>query len=290
MLIQQLINKTSYINQNSNEKPPVPLHLKTYSEFSSISPTQNCTKIFCQSVGNITTKSKFSTNNPFSHNDLSNIQQNFQKSDVFYFSNNNSPSIEALEIEEKHSQIDKIQSKTKIGQNTKEENFFIFLQEKFPNKSLNDITDVLSNIQTETMNKNPQKMEEVFENNIKLAQSRTSFASSCNLSEPVVSMPQETNGVADFLYKNLCNNSIMPVRSSINFNIPRHPLLCPCSDCQHKLVMVSDFIRHLKIDHMRLTFKYIKPGNCIELYLKAKYEHFNFNKCHSVMLVMNKIT
>lgn len=283
----QLIKETSYINyyqpnQNTNEKA-LP-KLETYFECTSISPTKNSSNIFCQSVvDNITTKKTFTTN-PFSSNfqstglpDIPQQQQHLQRSDVLYFSNNK-PSSGEVEID-----------KTKIvGQKSNEENFFQFLQEKFPNKSLNDITEMLSNFQMDTKAKKP-------ENYIKLAQSNKTFiASTCNLVKPVVSHPHhgtndKINGNCHFLYKNLYN-SIEPVRSLTNFNIPRHPLYCPCTDCQHKLVMVSDFIKHLKIDHLRLTFKYIEPGNCIEIFLKAKYELLNINKCHSVLLVMNKIT
>ncbi|KNC23865.1 hypothetical protein FF38_05616 [Lucilia cuprina] len=72
-------------------------------------------------------------------------------------------------------------------------------------------------------------------------------------------------------------------------NIPRQPIQCPESNC-HKIIFVSDFNKHLVVDHNHLPMERIIPYQCKNFFLDARLAHCGTSKCHLLYLMQNKIT
>lgn len=78
-------------------------------------------------------------------------------------------------------------------------------------------------------------------------------------------------------------------QTASKLNIPRSPVACPISSCVHKLVFVSEFIKHIKINHVKVPFGSLIPGCFKNFFLDANINSFGENRCHLLYLVSNKI-
>ncbi|KAM7356767.1 uncharacterized protein ACRADG_002401 [Cochliomyia hominivorax] len=72
-------------------------------------------------------------------------------------------------------------------------------------------------------------------------------------------------------------------------NIPRSPILCPESSCK-RMIFVSDFNKHLVVDHSHLPMERITPFQCKNFFLDARLIHSDISKCHLLYLMRDKIT
>ncbi|XP_037818913.1 uncharacterized protein LOC119608529 [Lucilia sericata] len=82
--------------------------------------------------------------------------------------------------------------------------------------------------------------------------------------------------------------SLKPVPACV-LNIPRQPIQCPESNCL-KMIFVSDFNKHLVVDHNHLPMERIIPYQCKNFFLDARLAHCGTSKCHLLYLMQNKIT
>ena len=71
-------------------------------------------------------------------------------------------------------------------------------------------------------------------------------------------------------------------------NIPRAPIQCPESSCQ-RMIFVSDFNKHLVVDHSHLPMERIIPLQCKNFFLDPRLVHCGISKCHLLYLMRNKI-
>uniref|UniRef100_W8BTM1 DUF4729 domain-containing protein n=1 Tax=Ceratitis capitata TaxID=7213 RepID=W8BTM1_CERCA len=71
--------------------------------------------------------------------------------------------------------------------------------------------------------------------------------------------------------------------------IPRPPIKCPESACQ-RMIFVSDFNKHLIVDHSSLPMERIAPHQCKNFFLDPRIAHCGINKCHLLYLIRDKIT
>ncbi|CAD7080732.1 unnamed protein product [Hermetia illucens] len=78
------------------------------------------------------------------------------------------------------------------------------------------------------------------------------------------------------------------IPKAANLNIPRSPIICPISSCS-KLVFVSEFSKHIKIDHERIPVECMAPSMHKNLFFDPKLGHYGFNKCHAMYLVIDRI-
>ncbi|XP_067645871.1 uncharacterized protein [Eurosta solidaginis] len=71
--------------------------------------------------------------------------------------------------------------------------------------------------------------------------------------------------------------------------IPRPPIKCPESSCE-RMIFVSDFNKHLIVDHSMLPMERIAPRQCKNFFLDPKLAHCGISKCHLLYLIRDKIT
>lgn len=71
-------------------------------------------------------------------------------------------------------------------------------------------------------------------------------------------------------------------------NIPRAPIQCPESTCE-RMIFVSDFNKHLVVDHSHLPMERIVPLQCKNFFLDPRLVHCGISKCHLLYLMRNKI-
>ncbi|XP_036336208.1 uncharacterized protein LOC118746466 [Rhagoletis pomonella] len=74
-----------------------------------------------------------------------------------------------------------------------------------------------------------------------------------------------------------------------HLTIPRSPIKCPESSCQ-RMIFVSDFNKHLIVDHSMLPMERIAPRQCKNFFLDPKLAHCGNSKCHLLYLIRDKIT
>ncbi|XP_065361025.1 uncharacterized protein LOC135954732 [Calliphora vicina] len=82
--------------------------------------------------------------------------------------------------------------------------------------------------------------------------------------------------------------SFKPVPACV-LNIPRSPIQCPESTCQ-RMIFVSNFNKHLVVDHSHLPMERITPYQCKNFFLDARLAHCGTSKCHLLYLMRDKIT
>ncbi|XP_039965156.1 uncharacterized protein LOC120777732 [Bactrocera tryoni] len=74
-----------------------------------------------------------------------------------------------------------------------------------------------------------------------------------------------------------------------HLTIPRPPIKCPESSCQ-RMIFVSDFNKHLIVDHSMLPMERIAPRQCKNFFLDPKLAHCGTSKCHLLYLIRDKVT
>lgn len=74
-----------------------------------------------------------------------------------------------------------------------------------------------------------------------------------------------------------------------HLTIPRPPIKCPESSCQ-RMIFVSDFNKHLIVDHSMLPMERIAPRQCKNFFLDPKLAHCGTNRCHLLYLIRDKVT
>lgn len=71
-------------------------------------------------------------------------------------------------------------------------------------------------------------------------------------------------------------------------NIPRDPIDCPmCSS--NSSVFLSDFIKHIKINHVRVPVEVLKPQFGSNVFIDPCLDDVNQNRCRMLYLVTDKI-
>lgn len=117
------------------------------------------------------------------------------------------------------------------------------------------------------------------------------------LAQPIQQEPPlaqfETISCSSVMAKELLQNqtklsTFQPV-PAYTLNIPRTPVQCPESSCQ-RMIFVSDFNKHLVVDHSHLPMERISPFQCKNLFLDARLAQCGTSKCHFLYLMRDKIT
>ncbi|XP_054735285.1 uncharacterized protein LOC129242584 [Anastrepha obliqua] len=93
---------------------------------------------------------------------------------------------------------------------------------------------------------------------------------------------------ADLLLNKSRFINIKPI-PACHLTIPRPPIKCPESSCQ-RMIFVSDFNKHLIVDHSLLPMERIAPRQCKNFFLDPKLSHCGISKCHLLYLIRDKIT
>ncbi|CAD7080733.1 unnamed protein product [Hermetia illucens] len=78
------------------------------------------------------------------------------------------------------------------------------------------------------------------------------------------------------------------VKAAAELNLPRSPITCPITACS-KLIFVSEFSKHIKMDHVKIPVETLTPGKCRNIFLDPKSDEYGVNKCHILYLVTGKI-
>lgn len=72
-------------------------------------------------------------------------------------------------------------------------------------------------------------------------------------------------------------------------NIPRDPINCPISSCSDLTVFVSDFTKHIKMNHVRVPVEVLRPHGGSNLFIDPALDDVNQNRCRILYLVTDKI-
>lgn len=84
------------------------------------------------------------------------------------------------------------------------------------------------------------------------------------------------------------NISPIPMESP-TINIPRNPINCPISSCSNSSVFVSDFTKHIKMNHVRVPIEVLNPQCGSNIFIDTSLDEVKHNRCRMLYLVTDKI-
>lgn len=188
--------------------------------------------------------------------------------------------------------------------------FVDFVKEKFNNMSLSHIKNIIEDLPNTLLSTNharkssiiPDKSIHQNDNTLDVgANTRTqpkrkpSIQVACRASidsrltancEP---RPQHT-ALEQVLYKNYT----VPAKysspdSTSTLHIPRSPITCPIADCTCNSVFVSEFTKHIRVNHVRVPAEVLQPNHMTNLFIDTELDDLNVNRCRLLYLVTDKI-
>lgn len=180
------------------------------------------------------------------------------------------------------------------------EQFAQFMKEKFQNMSLKDITSYLSKLPnfdlkqavptgiTEPKFENTQESQLHVSYNQPLVASRAAvIPGRLAFGQPV--MQSTLIQPFDAEEFKIINEELPSIMEATQINIPRNPLKCPISSCSNSTVFVSDFTKHIKINHVRVPVEVLNPKCGCNLFIDPALDEVNHNRCKMLYLVTDKI-
>lgn len=192
-----------------------------------------------------------------------------------------------------------------FGENIRD--FFQMVQDKYPKISIPELKKLISVLPDEPMN-----IQTISDCNLSIDQSESamnisledasmmSIRSETELSRVcrAAHSPQNLNGSMEPLPQFECVKAYEPEYSYNNIstraykitdlNLSRSPVICPITTCT-KITFISEFTKHIRIDHTNIPFEKIGPNQCKNLFLDPKVNVLRCNKAHVMYLITDKI-
>lgn len=190
------------------------------------------------------------------------------------------------------------------GQDLTDPHIFVeFMKQKFTEMSLNSIRDMLNQLQNpnsetrkdeSTGKKNPVCSSNEPKTSFPpdSSQSQFSIARRCAINENRTAMnepEQQHSEIQKSDQPEEYRTSNKSYSSPRQRELSRRPITCPISACLCSSVFVSEFAKHIRVNHVRVPAEILQPGQGTNVFVDITLDELNENRCRMLYLVEGKI-